>query len=73
MVRARSTRKRVGRFSAGSDRFERRITLLPGVALYVWCVYKWCFPNGEVLIEMKMMGFPLGLIYTTVGHSLRTR
>jgi hypothetical protein len=23
--------------------------------------------------EMKMMGFPLGLIYTTVGHSLRTR
>jgi hypothetical protein len=23
--------------------------------------------------EIKMMGFPLGLIYTTVGHSLRTR
>jgi hypothetical protein len=23
--------------------------------------------------EMKMMGLPLGLIYTTVGHSLHTR
>jgi hypothetical protein len=73
MVRARSTRKRVGRFSIGSGRFERRNILLPGVASYVWCVYKWCFPSGKVLIEMKMMGFPLGLIYTTVGHSLRTR
>jgi hypothetical protein len=43
-------RERVGRFSAGSGRFERRNTLQPRVALYVWCVYKWCFPNGEVLM-----------------------
>jgi hypothetical protein len=66
-------RERFRQFSIGSGRFERRNTLLPGEALYVWCVYKWCFLNGEVLIEMKMMGFPLSLIYTTVGHSLRTR
>jgi hypothetical protein len=26
------------RFSIGSGRFERRNTLLSGVALYVWCV-----------------------------------
>jgi hypothetical protein len=44
-------RKRVRRFSTGSVRFERRNTLLPGVALYVWCVYKWCFPDGEVLMR----------------------
>jgi hypothetical protein len=69
MVYVGSTRKRVGRFSAGSGRFEGRNTLLPRVALYAWCVYKWCFQNGEVLIEMKMMRIPLGLIYTTVGHS----
>jgi hypothetical protein len=56
MVRAESTRKRVRQFSISSGRFEGRNTLLPGVALYVWCVYKWCFLNGEVLIEMKMMG-----------------
>jgi hypothetical protein len=29
---------------------ERHNTLLPGVTLYVWYVYKWCFPNGEVLM-----------------------
>jgi hypothetical protein len=51
MVHAKSTRKRVGRFFAGSGRFEMRNTLLPGVALYVWCVYKWWFPNGEVLMR----------------------
>jgi hypothetical protein len=34
MVRARRTRD-VRQFSAGSDRFERRNTLLPGVDLYV--------------------------------------
>jgi hypothetical protein len=34
--------------------------------------YKWCLLNGKGIIEIKMMGFPLGLIYTTVGHSLRT-
>jgi hypothetical protein len=44
MVRARSTRERERvregdmRFSVGSGRFERRHTLLPGVALYAWCV-----------------------------------
>jgi hypothetical protein len=65
-------RERFRRFSAGSGRFEGRNTLLLGMALYACCVYKWCLPNGEVLIEMKMMGFPLGLIYRTVGHSLRT-
>jgi hypothetical protein len=69
MVHVGSTRKRVGQFFAGSGRFEGHNTLLPGVALYALCVYKWCFPNGEVLIEMKMMRIPLGLIYTTVGHS----
>jgi hypothetical protein len=61
-------------FSTGSDRFERHNTLLPGVAFV--CVYvclqvvflKWRGAN-----EIKMMGFPLELIYTTVGHSLRTR
>jgi hypothetical protein len=42
------------------------------MGLYVVC-YKWCLLNGEGLIrEMKMMGFPLGLIYTTVGYSLCT-
>jgi hypothetical protein len=51
-------RERVERFSAGSARFERRNTLLPGVALYAWCAYKWCFRNVQVLIEMKMMCFP---------------
>jgi hypothetical protein len=43
-------REKVGRFSIGSGCFERRNTLLPGVTLYVWCVYKWCFPNEEVLM-----------------------
>jgi hypothetical protein len=31
------------------------------------------FPEWRCANEMKMMGFPLGLMYTTVGHSLRTR
>jgi hypothetical protein len=44
-------RERVGRFSTGSGRSERHNTLLPRVALYAWCVYKWCFPNGEVLMR----------------------
>jgi hypothetical protein len=44
-------RERVGQFSTGSGCFERHNTLLPGAALYVWCVYKWCFPNGEVLMR----------------------
>jgi hypothetical protein len=51
----RSTRKRekerVERFSIGLGRFERRNTLLPGMALYAWCVYKWCFLNREVLMR----------------------
>jgi hypothetical protein len=77
MVCARGTRKRVRRFSVGLGRFERRNTLLPRVALYAWCVYKWCFPNGGVLIEMKMMGFPLvlyarpwGTPYAHADHTL---
>jgi hypothetical protein len=28
-------------------------------------------PKWRRANEMKMMGFPLGLIYTTVGYSLR--
>ena len=36
-------RERGERFSAGSNRFERRNILLSGVALYAWCVYKWFF------------------------------
>ena len=42
---------RDGRLSTGLGRFERRNTLLTGVSLYAWCVYKWCLPNGEVLIR----------------------
>jgi hypothetical protein len=30
---------------------EEHNTLLLGVALYVWGVYKWCLPNGEVLMR----------------------
>jgi hypothetical protein len=30
-------------------------------------------PEWRDANEMKMMGLPLGLIYTTVGNSLRTR
>jgi hypothetical protein len=44
-------RKRDRQFSSGLGRFERHNTQLPGVALYVWCVYRWCFLNGEVLIR----------------------
>jgi hypothetical protein len=56
MVRARGTRER--RCSAGSGRFKRRNTLLPGMGMYVVC-YKWCLLNGEGLTrEMKMMGSP---------------
>jgi hypothetical protein len=63
-------------FSTGSGCLERRNTLLPGVDLYMVC-YKWRLLNGEKLMkigrrEYFLMGFPLGLIYTTVGHSLRT-
>jgi hypothetical protein len=54
-------RKRVRRFFAGLGHFERRNILVSRVALYVWCDYKWCFLSGEVLIEMKMMGFPQAL------------
>jgi hypothetical protein len=36
-------REREKRFSIGSGHFERHNTLLPGVALYAWCVYKWFF------------------------------
>jgi hypothetical protein len=66
-------KERVGRFSTGSGRFERRNTLLPGVALYVWCVLQVVSPEWRGAHEMKMMGTPLGLIYTIMGHSLRTR
>jgi hypothetical protein len=30
-------------------------------------------PKWRGVNEMKVMGFPLDLIYTAVGHSLRTR
>jgi hypothetical protein len=43
----------------------------------VWCVYKWCFLSGEVLIETKMMGFPYALYtrpwgtpYANADHTL---
>jgi hypothetical protein len=42
--------KRDRRFSAGWDRFERRNTLLPRVALCVVC-YKWRLLNGEGLMR----------------------
>jgi hypothetical protein len=51
-------RGRVERFSIGLGRFERHNTVLPGVALYVWCVYMWCFPNGEVLMRYQNDGVP---------------
>jgi hypothetical protein len=38
------------RFSVGSGRFEKRNTLLPGVALSVVC-YKWRLLNGEGLMR----------------------
>jgi hypothetical protein len=34
----KKVRERERRFSTGSGHFERRNTLLPRVALYVWCV-----------------------------------
>ena len=40
-----------GRFSVGFGRFEERNTLLYGVALYVWCVYKWCLLSVDVLMK----------------------
>ena len=46
-------KERVEQFSTGSGRFEMRNTLFPRVALYVWCVYKWCFSYGEVLVRSK--------------------
>jgi hypothetical protein len=48
MVRTRGTRER--QFSAGSGRFERRNTLLPGMGLYVVC-YKWRLLNGDGLMR----------------------
>jgi hypothetical protein len=30
---------------------EERNTLLPGMTLYEGGVYKWCLPNGEVLMR----------------------
>jgi hypothetical protein len=43
-------RERDRQFLAGSGRFERRNTLLPGIDLYVVC-YKWRLLNGEGLIR----------------------
>jgi hypothetical protein len=72
MVHARRTRDD-RQFSAGSGHLDRRNSLLPGVDLYV-VGYKW---NGEKANEvgrwsMQMMGYPLGLIYSTVGHYMCT-
>jgi hypothetical protein len=51
MVRARGMREREGESQAIFYMFlENHNTLLPRVTLYVWYVYKWCFPNGEVLM-----------------------
>jgi hypothetical protein len=44
-------KERVKRFSTGLGRFEKHNTLLPGMALYVRGVYKWCLPSGEVLMR----------------------
>jgi hypothetical protein len=40
--------------------------------LYMCGVLQVASPEWIGANEMKMMGLPLGLIYTTVGHSLRT-
>jgi hypothetical protein len=69
MVRARSMRER-GDFLQVQD-------ALRGIVPYflVWlCVVclQVVFPELRGANETKMIGFPLGLIYTTVGHSLRT-
>jgi hypothetical protein len=41
--------------------------------LYMCGMLQVVSPEWRGANEMKMMGFPLGLIYTTVGHSLHTR
>jgi hypothetical protein len=66
-------RERDGRFSAGSGRFDRRNTLLPGGGFVCVVCLQVVFLEWRGANDMKMMGSPLGLIYTTVGHSLRTR
>jgi hypothetical protein len=59
MVRDGCTRKRVGRFSTGSGRFERRNILLPEVALYVYVVcLQVVFTEWKDANKIKMMGFP---------------
>jgi hypothetical protein len=51
MVRTRGTRERESQaiFSRFGPLDERK-TLLLGVTLYEGGVYKWCLPNGEVLM-----------------------
>jgi hypothetical protein len=72
MVRARSTRERE------RDDFLQVRATLRGVIPYF---LGWICMCGVLQVasiewrkanEMIMMGFPLGLIYTTVGYSLRT-
>jgi hypothetical protein len=41
--------------------------------LYIRGVLQVVSPERRGANEMKMIGFPLSLIYTTMGHSLRTR
>jgi hypothetical protein len=50
MVRAGCTKEFYIQFFAGSDRLERRNTLLPVVDLYV-VGYKRCLLNGEKLMR----------------------
>jgi hypothetical protein len=73
MVRARRRREReVGDF------LQVRATLRGIIPYFLgWVcmcgVLQVASPEWRSANEMKMMGSPLGLIYTTVGHSLRTR
>jgi hypothetical protein len=72
MVRAVGTRKREsGDFLHVRDALRGVIPYFMGWLVCVVCLQ--VAPHERRgANEMKMMGSPLGLIYTTVGHSLRT-
>jgi hypothetical protein len=72
MVRARSTRER-----ERSDFLQVRAALRGVIPYFLgWVcmcdVLQVASPEWIRANEMKMMGFPLGLIYTIVGHPSHT-
>jgi hypothetical protein len=64
-------RERVRRFSTGSGHLRGIIPYFLGW-LYMCGVLQVAYPEWRRANEMKMMGFPLGHIYTTTGYSLST-